>query len=333
MAIERGSPLPTPWPAEVLDGGNRRGAGAHATPISRRPRVVACASSAGRCVPRAHNAASLIVVSDRTAERTREASERRFLANASHELRTPLAAIVAAVEVLEGGAKDDVEARDTFLADLQREAHRLQRLTERLLTVARMGSGALQPALQAVAARAASRAHRRAHAAAGRIGRRIDLRPAATGPRWPIPTSSIRCSSGSSAMRSSTRRAAASSGSRPTDGDDGLQVAVADTGSGIPRDNLAHVFDRFWRGDDARRAGGFGLGLGICREFVEAMGGEISIDSQPGRGTTVEIIALVNARARTAAGDSGLMAARILHRRRRGSARARRPLRARAGGL
>ena len=96
---------------------------------------------------------SLIVVSDRTAERTREASERRFLANASHELRTPLAAIVAAVEVLEAGAKDDVAARDTFLADLQHEAHRLQRLTERLLTVARMGSETLQPTLQPVASR------------------------------------------------------------------------------------------------------------------------------------------------------------------------------------
>ena len=92
----------------------------------------------------------LVVVSDRTAERNREASERRFLANASHELRTPLAAIVAAVEVLQAGAKDEVTARDTFLADLQHEAHRLQRLTERLLTVARMGSETLEPSLQPV---------------------------------------------------------------------------------------------------------------------------------------------------------------------------------------
>ena len=52
------------------------------------------------------NGPSLVVVSDRTAERNREASERRFLANASHELRTPLAAIVAAVEVLRGGREE-----------------------------------------------------------------------------------------------------------------------------------------------------------------------------------------------------------------------------------
>ena len=183
---------------------------------------------------RGHNAGSLIVLSDRTAERTREASERRFLANASHELRTPLAAIVAAVEVLEAGAKDDVEARDTFLADLQHEALRLQRLTERLLTVARMGSEALQPALQAVADRATSRAHRRAHAAARRIGRRLDLRPAATRCAMADPDILDQVLVGlvGNALKYTPRggivRLAA------TDGDDGPRITVSDTGSGIP---------------------------------------------------------------------------------------------------
>src|SRR6185437_8289214 len=86
----------------------------------------------------------LLVVVDRTSERHREEVERRFIANASHELRTPLSAIAAAVEVLESGAKDDPVARDAFLADVRREATRLGRLTDTLLTVARLGTGELR---------------------------------------------------------------------------------------------------------------------------------------------------------------------------------------------
>ena len=64
---------------------------------------------------------------------------------------------------------------------------------------------------------------------------------------------------------------------------------MTDTGEGISERELPHVFDRFWRGDDARPAGGFGLGLGICREHVEAMDGTIAIRSSLGAGTTVAI--------------------------------------------
>jgi two-component system OmpR family sensor kinase/two-component system sensor histidine kinase BaeS len=72
-----------------------------------------------------------------------------------------------------------------------------------------------------------------------------------------------------------------------------IVVSVTDTGPGIPPDALAHVFDRFWRGDKARsRAGdshvssaGSGLGLAIARQLVEAQGGTIGVESEPGRGT------------------------------------------------
>ena len=60
--------------------------------------------------------------------------------------------------------------------------------------------------------------------------------------------------------------------------------SVADTGSGIPPDDLPHVFDRFWKSADS---GGSGLGLAIAKGLVEAHGGEIRAESQPGRGTTV----------------------------------------------
>ena len=67
----------------------------------------------------------------------------------------------------------------------------------------------------------------------------------------------------------------------------GSTIAVEDEGEGISAEDLPHIFDRFYQGEDA--SGGFGLGLPICKELVERMGGTISIDSQEGVGTTVKI--------------------------------------------
>ena len=234
-------------------------------------------------------------MSDRTAERNREASERRFLANASHELRTPLAAIVAAVEVLEAGAKDDVTARDTFLADLQHEAHRLQRLTDRLLTVARMGSETLQPSLQPVelAARLAyiSELMQPLAETGGVV---IATEGDALALADPDILDQVLVGLVGNALKHTPRGGTIQLVT--TNDGDRTGIAVIDTGEGIATSELRHVFDRFWRSDDARPAGGFGLGLGICREHVEAMNGTITIQSELGKGTVVEV-SLTNARA------------------------------------
>ena len=71
--------------------------------------------------------------------------------------------------------------------------------------------------------------------------------------------------------------------------EDGLVTAtVADTGIGIEKDALPHVFDRFWRADKvrSRAAGGAGLGLSLASQIVRNHGGTISVDSEPGRGST-----------------------------------------------
>ena len=105
--------------------------------------------------------AVLLVVRDRTEELKREQAEREFVSNAAHELRNPLAGIISGIEVLRGGAKDDPEARDRFLARLADDAERMTRLTQSLLTLARVEAG-----------RARSGPGRRRHARGGRGDRR-----------------------------------------------------------------------------------------------------------------------------------------------------------------
>jgi two-component system sensor histidine kinase BaeS len=67
----------------------------------------------------------------------------------------------------------------------------------------------------------------------------------------------------------------------------GVAFRVTDTGDGIPRDELAHVFDRFTRSPESR---GSGLGLAIAKSLVQAHGGTISAESEPGRGTTIRFV-------------------------------------------
>ena len=71
----------------------------------------------------------------------------------------------------------------------------------------------------------------------------------------------------------------------------GVRISVADTGCGIAPEHLAHIFERFYRADNARGAtgGGSGLGLSIAKMLIEAQGGQIAIESQVGKGTTVVV--------------------------------------------
>jgi signal transduction histidine kinase len=70
------------------------------------------------------------------------------------------------------------------------------------------------------------------------------------------------------------------------------RLAVRDTGPGIPPEHLPHIFDRFYRVDPSRSrsTGGVGLGLAIAKQFVEASGGTIRVDSEPGEGATFLVV-------------------------------------------
>jgi signal transduction histidine kinase len=286
--IERGQYLALAWPdapGELDRASTAEGVSLGLeTPLGRYLHVQRVALR-----PDERSGGSLIVVSDRTAAHHRELVEQRFLANASHELRTPLAAILAAVEMLQSGAKEDATARDAFLADVQHESERLQRLTDRLLTLSRMGSGSLKPQTQATGVSA-----RMAYVAdlmeplARSVNATLVVDGEATAQVDPDLLDQVIVGLVGNALKhmpdgGTVRLRAIAEG--PT-----VSIRVSDSGSGIPAAEVPYVFDRFWRGDAARKADGFGLGLGIAREYVESMDGTIAIESSGDAGTTVAIV-------------------------------------------
>jgi signal transduction histidine kinase len=205
------------------------------------------------------------------------------MADVAHELRTPLSIMRARLE----GLIDGVYPRDdATLGQLADETKHLERLVEDLRTLAHAEGGTLK--LQRETTDPAVLIHeavRSFHAAAQRAG--IDLQVAEAGdlPLVDVDPARVReviANILSNAIRHTPRGgivtvAAGLSGDR-------IQVSVADTGSGIPPDDLPRVFDRFSKGVDSR---GSGLGLAIAKNLVVAHGGEIKPESRPGHGTTM----------------------------------------------
>jgi two-component system phosphate regulon sensor histidine kinase PhoR len=236
-----------------------------------------------RRVPAEH--AVLLVVRDRTEELKREEAEREFVSNAAHELRNPLAGIMSGIEVLRGGAKDDPDARDRFLARLADDAERMTRLTQSLLTLARVEAAGERDPVQVVdVSLTAQEAVEAVESPEGvELGTEIDpdlvaegelvlLRQVMVG----LLTNAFTHTPPPGAV---TLRASRGEGRTVT-------IEVEDTGKGIPSDEQDRVFERFYRGSATMEGEGFGLGLSIAKRMVDVMGGEIGLRSQPGRGST-----------------------------------------------
>jgi signal transduction histidine kinase len=230
-----------------------------------------------------HRGGVLIVVQDLSEGRRLEANQQRFLANAAHELRTPITTILGASELLLTGDEEDPEIGRRFLEHINSEAERMRRLSETLLRLARTGSDLRDPELegldlQEVVEEAAERARPLAEAAGlavrleGEGGRRVRADREWLGQLLlGLLNNAVQHSGGSSVRLATT----------------GATVVVEDDGAGIAEDELPHVFERFYRGSGGSE--GFGLGLPICRELVERMGGEISLSSERGQGTRVVV--------------------------------------------
>ncbi|HSJ10913.1 MAG TPA: ATP-binding protein [Longimicrobiales bacterium] len=233
---------------------------------------------------------------DLTEVRRLEGVRRDFVANVSHELKTPLTSIRGYVETLLGDDGLDIDTRRRFLDVVHKNADRLHRIVDDLLDLSRLESGGWRPEPQRVnVLDMIDDAWSSCSDAAGR--RRIAFQPPAHGATVTADPGALR--QVLSNLLENALRYTADGGrievavNAPHVSDDErnplVTVEVRDNGAGIPSDALPRIFERFYRADPARsRAqGGTGLGLSIVKHLVESMGGDVSAESELGKGTVV----------------------------------------------
>ncbi|HEX5990304.1 MAG TPA: ATP-binding protein, partial [Solirubrobacterales bacterium] len=215
--------------------------------------------------------AVLAVLRDRTDELRRELAEADFVSNAAHELRNPLAGISGAIEVLQGGAKDDPEARDHFLKRLGEDAERMNRLTQSLLTLARVESRGA-PESEMVDVPLAIRDVVAACEAPKHIDLVVDVESQLTATGDPTLLRQVMIGLLTNAFKNTPPPGTVTVRGRH-DSEGEVILEVIDTGTGIPAAELERVFERFYRRSESRKQEGFGLGLAIARRMVDVMGG------------------------------------------------------------
>ena len=236
------------------------------------------------------------------AERA-DQSRRELIVNLSHELRTPIASIRGHAESLlmemeeeeSGNAPDPAELHD-YLNIVQREAERLSALVEDLLSLARMDSDELHLDVVPIAASEVVEEVYVTMAPLASRERQVTLiRKVA--PMLPLILADrqrlvqVLLNLIRNAITYTPQGGIVSITVERADADY-LALVVADTGIGIPNDDLERVFERFYRTDTsrARTSGGFGLGLAIVRDLVNAMGGSITVESKVGEGSCFRVL-------------------------------------------
>lgn len=233
----------------------------------------------------------LVLADDETAARRLEEIRRDFVANVSHELKTPVGAIALLAEtVLE--AAEDPEAVRRFTWQLQREARRLTALVQEIIDLSRLqGPNPLVDIttvdVDEVVAEAVDRAHVEATARQVRIvvGGERDLRVMGDGSLLVTAVRNLV----DNAVRYSEPGSRVGVGVRRREGF--VEIAVVDQGIGIAPEDQTRIFERFYRVDPARsrQTGGTGLGLSIVKHVAADHGGEVTVWSSLGRGSTFTI--------------------------------------------
>src|SRR5688572_19215284 len=246
-----------------------------------------------------HTAGAVIAIVDLTEFRRLESVRRDFVANVSHELKTPLTSIRGYAETL---LSDDVprDIQQQFLEVIRKNAERIQRIVDDLLDLSRLQSGGWQPELQEVnLAELAEDVWATCEAAQRKsinfsvvAKSQRDVLADPGGLRQILSNlfdNAIRYTpaGGKVTVHISDHPHVSNGG-----GDaDWLDMSVTDNGTGIPRDSLHRIFERFYRVNPARSRGdgGTGLGLAIVKHLAERMSGEVSAESELGKGTTIRV--------------------------------------------
>lgn len=228
----------------------------------------------------------LVVLRDVTEMRRLESVRREFVANVSHELRTPLTSIKALVETLEAGAADDPEVSTDFFRRIVGEVDRLATLVDELLDLARLESGRLVLHREFLPpARVIADTVERLASQLARARLQLNLEVSDGLPLMPMDQARIEqvlLNLIHNAIKFTPPGGVITV--RAELNEDWLRIDVQDTGVGVAADDLPRLFERFYKTDRARHTVGTGLGLAIAKHIVQAHGGEIWADSEPGRG-------------------------------------------------
>jgi two-component system sensor histidine kinase SenX3 len=229
-----------------------------------------------------------LVLQDVTEARRVEAVRRDFVANVGHELKTPVGALALLAEAIEGAA-DDPEAVQRFAARIAHESERLARLVRELIDLSRLQGGEPLPEMAPVEVdhvlaeavdrtRMAARAKRLDIAVGGRRGLVVQ------GVESQLTTAVTNLLANAVAYSAGEGRIALAARARSGF----AEIAVTDSGIGIPRKDRQRVFERFYRVDQSRASstGGTGLGLSIVKHVASNHGGSVSVWSEEGLGST-----------------------------------------------
>ncbi|KRL78799.1 cell wall metabolism sensor histidine kinase WalK [Secundilactobacillus paracollinoides] len=241
------------------------------------------------------------VLHDVTEQQKIDQDRKQFVSNVSHELRTPLTSVRSYIEALSDGAWKDLEIAPKFLKVTQEETDRMIRMINDLLTLSRMDSGTQKLNLELVNLNElfnyvlnrfdmiidSNEQNERSdkHYTIKREFTKRDLWVEIDTDRFTQVLDNIM----NNAIKYSPDGGVVTC--RLIETHNNVIMSIADQGLGIPRADIPHVFDRFYRVDKARsRAqGGTGLGLAISKEVVQSLGGKIWVESREGHGSTFYI--------------------------------------------
>jgi len=234
--------------------------------------------------------ALVLVLFDVTEMRRLETVRRDFVANVSHELRTPVASVRSAAETLRMAIEHDPKAAIQFIDIIERNGRRLGELINDLLDLSRIEAKEyrlkVEPTdLRQLSEKTVATFAERASSRNMRLA--VEIPPS-------FPPALVDKSAFDRILTNLVDNAlkycpdGASVSVYAREAGTKIQVSVSDSGGGIDAKHLPRLFERFYRVDNGRSRdmGGTGLGLSIVKHLVEAMGGEVSVESPPGKGST-----------------------------------------------
>ena len=237
---------------------------------------------------------TMLVFHDVTRLKKLERMRVDFVANVTHEIKTPLTAILGFVETLQEGAIEDRETAKKFLSTIARHAGRLNRLVEDLLTISNIELGEMRFCFESVALSGVAQSVLHMIQLKARE-KKIELTSAIPEDLPLISADRDRLSQIlinvlDNAVKFTPEGGTVTLSAAQAAGNE-VVVKIADTGIGVPRDEISRLGERFYRVDKtrSRELGGTGLGLSIVKHLMTAHKGRMEVESLLGRGTTVSL--------------------------------------------